>query len=201
MSDVTELETERLKLRHWVVDDFTIFASINADPDVMEFYPSILSEDESNSFAHKIDSLLNKRGWGFWAVELKNKSSFIGFVGLHKPEVELPFNPCVEIGWRLSKEYWGNGYAIEAAQAALKYAFETLGLSEIVSFTSLNNKRSRAVMKKLNMVNTGQNFEHPNISVGSPLREHVLYKVSRAEWNNALQQVNKKCRAKSCCAI
>ncbi|MEJ2179948.1 MAG: GNAT family N-acetyltransferase [Gammaproteobacteria bacterium] len=186
MSEVSELETKRLKLRQWIRDDYKVFAAINADPEVMKFFPSILSEEESDSFARKIDFLMKKMGWGFWAVELKNKSSFIGFVGLRQQEVELPFSPCVEIGWRLSKDHWGFGYATEAAQAVLKFAFEVLRLNEVVSFTSLKNKRSQAVMEKLNMVNTGQNFEHPGVSVGDPLREHVLYKITKAQWENAL---------------
>lgn len=186
MAEAIVLETERLKLRQWIRKDYKGFASINSDPDVMEYYPNILSEDESNLLAKKIKSLIDKRGWGFWATELKSESRFIGFVGLHKPEVELPFNPCVEIGWRLSKEYWGSGYATEAAQAVLTFAFEVLGLKEIVSFTSLENKRSQAVMHRINMVNTGHNFEHPSIPAGNPLKEHVLYKITKEQWNNTL---------------
>jgi RimJ/RimL family protein N-acetyltransferase len=186
MVEIKPIETKRLKLRQWVHGDYQIFAELNADPTVMEYYPSTLTESESNSLAQKIETLLSKRGWGLWAVALKSTNQFIGFVGLHKPELELPFTPCVEIGWRLSKEYWGNGYATEAAQAALKFAFETLCLNEVVSFASLLNKRSLAVMQRLNMIDTQQNFEHPSVPVGSQLREHVLYKITKAQWNNTL---------------
>ena len=103
-------------------------------------------------------------------------------MGLHKPEIELPFTPCVEIGWRLSKKNWSNGYATEAARAALGFSFKTLQLDEVVSFTYLKNTKSKAVMKRLAMVDTKQNFEHPNIPMGHPLREHVLYKISKAQW-------------------
>ena len=184
MVKVTELETERLILRQWVESDYSLFALMNSDPEVMKFYPSILTGTESNTFAKKVKALIEKRGWGFWAVELKRKKLFVGFVGLHKPEVELPFNPCVEIGWRVSKEQWGNGYATEAALAALTFAFETLSLNEVVSFTTLENIRSQAVMERLNMVNTGKNFEHPSIEIGNPLREHVLYKITNSQWVN-----------------
>lgn len=151
MAEVSELETEGLKLPQWVHTDFEIFATMNADPKVMEYCPSLLSETESNAFAQKIEALISKRGWGFWAVELKSKNRFIGFVGLHKAEVHLPFNPCVEIGWRLSSQYWGHGYATEAATTALEFAFETLSLQEVVSFTSLENKRTQTVMQRLKM--------------------------------------------------
>ena len=186
MPKIIELNTERLNLRQWHKDDYKNFALINADPLVMEFFPSVLPEDESNSLAKKIKSLIKKRGWGLWAVELKSKSKFIGFVGLHIPEIELPFNPCVEIGWRLSKEFWGNGFATEAAKAALEFAFETLCLREVVSFTSLENKRSQAVMERLGMINTGQYFKHPSIPVGSPLSDHVLYLITKAQWDDII---------------
>ena len=106
---------------------------------------------------------------------------------MHNPEAELPFTPCTEIGWRISKKHWGNGYATEAANASLKYAFEILKLNEVFSFASLNNEKSKEVMERLNMVNVMQNFEHPNIPVGHRLREHVLYKITKVQWtNNAL---------------
>jgi ribosomal-protein-alanine N-acetyltransferase len=133
--------------------------------------------------ADKIKSLISKRGWGFWAVEVKNNMQFIGFVGLHEPSRELPFSPCVEIGWRLSKEFWGKGYATEAAKEALKIAFNHLTIMKIYSFTSQSNARSRAVMERLNMVNTNRDFAHPDVPVGSPLRQHVLYELTKEQWN------------------
>jgi ribosomal-protein-alanine N-acetyltransferase len=187
MVEITELETDNLKLRQWLPSDYAPFAELNTDSEVMAFYPNTLNKSESNAFAQKLESLISKRGWGFWAVDLKAENCFIGFVGLHKPEAKLPFTPCIEIGWRLSKKYWGYGFATEGAHAALKYAFEALFLEEVVSFTSLNNTRSKAVMQRLNMVDTNQNFEHPNIPLGHQLREHVLYKITKEQWvKNAL---------------
>jgi len=148
----------------------------------MEFYPNILTELESNSLAEKFYNLILEQGWGFWAVELKSNKQFIGFVGLNKPDAVLPFSPCVEIGWRLAKNYWGKGYATEAAKAVLKYAFETLQLDEVVSFTSIHNIKSKSVMEKLHMINTMQNFDHPNIPAEHKLKEHVLYKITKAQW-------------------
>ena len=136
--------------------------------------------------ARKIQSLISARGWGFWAVEEKKSKRFLGFVGLHVPLPELPFSPCVEIGWRLAKEYWGKGYATEAAKASLEVAFGPLNLTEVYSFTPVGNTRSRAVMERLNMLNTRNNFEHPNVPVGNPLREHVLYKLTKERWNDTV---------------
>jgi len=182
MTKIIEIHTERLLLRQWCEEDWPDFASLNADPIVMEYYPDVLSTAESNAMAQKIMSCIAERGWGLWAVELMNDQSFIGFVGLHEPTYALPVTPCVEIGWRLAKKYWGKGYATEAASASLETGFNRLGLSEIYSFASVANKNSEAVMKRLNMVNTGRNFEHPIIPENNPLREHVLYKIDRERW-------------------
>lgn len=180
--EIAELETKRLKLRQWQASDYAPFTKLCADPEVMEYYPNTLTKSETDTFIQKVKSLISKRGWGFWAVELKSTNHFIGFTGLHQPEAELPFTPCVEIGWRLAKKYWGYGYATEGANAALKYAFETLDLDEVVSFTALNNKKSKAVMVRLNMVNTNQNFEHPSLPLNHCLREQVLYKTTKESW-------------------
>jgi RimJ/RimL family protein N-acetyltransferase len=182
MKGIVELETERLRLRQWEEDDLPLFAEMNADPEVMEYYPSTLSEEESNAMANKIKGLINERSWGFWAVETINDKRFIGFVGLHKPTYDLPVTPCVEVGWRLGKEYWGKGYATEAGRESLRFAFEVLKLNEVYSFASVANKRSWLVMERLKMTNTGNNFEHPIIPEGHPLREHVLYKITKEQW-------------------
>ncbi len=181
---ITELETERLLLRQWKESDFKNLAILNSDPEVMEYYPTLLSREESDAMGYKFQALLSEKGWGFWAVELKNLDSFIGFAGLHTPKQSLPFSPCVEICWRLLKPYWGNGYATEAAKATLKFTFETLGLTEIVAFTTVLNSRSRSVMERLGFGNTFQNFSHPDIPPGHPLSEHVLYKLTRSEWQS-----------------
>lgn len=183
MVNVSELETDRLLLRQWRQEDLVSFAELNADPEVMEYFPNTLTTSESNAMADKIERLILERGWGFWAVELKEKNNYIGFVGLHKPEVDLPFTPCVEIGWRLNKAYWGKGYATEAAKESLGFAFSDLGLSEVLSFTSVLNVRSQSVMQKIGMSNTHNNFEHPSLPVGHGLREHVLYKITKQQWH------------------
>ncbi len=180
---IYELETDRLKLRQWRSEDYPVFAAMSADVRVMEYFPSPLTLDESNALASKIEGLIAERGWGLWAVEVKACGRCAGFVGLHEPLVKLPFSPGVEVGWRLGYDFWGQGYATEAAQVALQFGFTTLALSEIVSFTATQNLRSQAVMKRLKMHNTGKNFDHPNVPIGHPLREHVLYRIGRSDWD------------------
>lgn len=182
MNNIIEIDTERLKLRQWRQEDWPLFANLNADLEVMQFYPNVLSTEQSNTMAQKMEALIRERGWGFWAVEKCDDRQFIGFVGLHIPNYDLPVTPCVEIGWRLAKKYWGRGYATEAARASLDVAFEKLNLTEVYSFASVGNKKSQAVMQRIGMTNTMNNFEHPMMPEGHPLREHVLYKIDRQTW-------------------
>jgi RimJ/RimL family protein N-acetyltransferase len=197
MAELIEFETERLRLRQWIESDREPFARLNADPRVMEFLPSILDRAASDAMIvgvaspteNRIQTLIAERGWGLWAVESKQNQQFIGYVGLHIPTAELPFSPCVEVGWRLAFEYWGKGYATEAAQAALKVGFNRLELPEIVSFTTIDNHRSSAVMERLGMTRDAKTFEHPSIPVGYSLREHCLYRLSREKWRSSNSSV------------
>ncbi len=177
-----ELETKRLKLRQWCLEDLKPFAALNADMRVMEFFPAPLTLNESDAMANRCRALIAERGWGFWAVEKKGTGNFMGFVGLHIPIPELSFSPCVEVGWRLAFQYWGKGYATEAAKAALSIGFKSLVLPEVVSFTPVGNIRSRAVMERLGMKLMPQTFEHPSVSGGSDLREHCLYRLPFSWW-------------------
>jgi len=132
--------------------------------------------------AERIESRITANGWGFWAVERLDNHEFIGFVGLNHPAPELPCSPCVEVGWRLSFDQWGKGYATEAAMRALNIGFNSLSLTEIVAFTPMGNVRSRAVMERLRMQNTGKVFAHPHVAAESGLQQHCLYKVTHADW-------------------
>lgn len=181
---IHRLETARLRLRQWTEADKEPFARLNADKRVMAFFPQTLSRRESDVLAEKSTQAIATRGWGWWAVEVKDKHRFIGFVGLNVPSAELPFNPCVEVGWRLDYPYWGNGYATEAAQAAIAYGFDILKLDNIVSFTTLNNSASQAVMRKLGMQRSPQTFIHPSVPAGCELKEHCLYELSKADWQS-----------------
>jgi RimJ/RimL family protein N-acetyltransferase len=148
----------------------------------MEFFQAPMDRAASDTMADRCQALLAEHGWGFWAVEKKLTPTFIGFVGLHTPTAALPFSPCVEVGWRLAYQYWGKGYATEAALGALRIGFEVLGLSEIVAFTADANLRSRKVMEKLHMQEATETFEHPDIPEGHELRQHCLYRLYREQW-------------------
>jgi len=182
MVQIIELKTERLKLRQWTDADKEQFATMSADPEVMRFFPATLTRTESDEIAHKCQTLLANRGWGIWAVELTEANTFIGIVGLHETTAQLPCTPCVEILWRLARPHWGKGYATEAASAALQVAFQRLQLNEIVSFAVPENTASRGVMERINMTNTGEDFEHPDVPENSHLRQHCLYKITRDDW-------------------
>jgi RimJ/RimL family protein N-acetyltransferase len=174
------IETARLKLRPWRDDDLEPFAAINADPRVMEFFPSRLNREQSDAVATRIRDRFERHGYGLWAVELPELAPFIGFVGLSVPSFEAHFTPCVEIGWRLACEHWGRGYASEAALAVLEFGFNDLRLDEIVSFTTTTNQRSMRVMERIGMARTPEDdFDHPSLVEGHPLRRHVLYRISR----------------------
>jgi hypothetical protein len=177
-----EFDTPRLRMRQWLPSDLQPFAELNADLRVMEYFLATLDQQSSHAMAHRIRSLIEAQGWGFWAVEILATQQFIGFVGLHVPTTPLSFAPCVEIGWRLAYTYWGKGYATEAAIAALCVGFEQLGLDEIISFTAVMNYRSRAVMARIGMEEAEATFEHPNLPEDSPLREHCLYRMPRKQW-------------------
>jgi RimJ/RimL family protein N-acetyltransferase len=177
------LVTARLILRPWRQDDWAPFAALNADPEVMEHFPGCLDRARSDEVAAKIGERLLERGFGFWAAEAPGVSPFIGFIGLSRPMFQAHFTPCVEVGWRLARQYWGRGYATEGASAALRFAFEQLRLEEVVSYTVPANWRSRRVMERLGMTHTpADNFEHPEVPIGHPIRPHVLYRLRRLEW-------------------
>ena len=180
MSLPRELRTDRLYLRRWLPADLAPFAALNADPRVMEHFPAVLSGDESDSRAARNEAHFERHGFGLWAVEIPGVAPFAGFVGLAVPGFEAHFTPCVEIGWRLAVEHWGRGYATEAARAALAFGFESLGLKEIVSSTVPDNVRSRRVMERIGMIhNPADDFDHPLLPAGHPLRRHVLYRCGR----------------------
>ncbi|MBD2800230.1 GNAT family N-acetyltransferase [Xenorhabdus sp. M] len=175
---IVELETERLRLRAWKEEDREPFFRLNSNSEVMEFFPDTLTKEQSNTLA---DNIIRKfeihGGWGLWAVELKQSHEFMGFVGLNIPNIEFPFSPFIEIGWRLDQPFWGKGYACEAARRVLDFAFTEMNLKEIVAFTTTSNYRSESVMKKLGMSKDEKTFMHPALAEGHPLREHILYRI------------------------
>ncbi len=182
MSTIATIRTPRLHLRTWRDEDLAPFAEMNGSPEVMEFFPRTLDRAESDAMVARIRDHFDRHGFGFWAVEVPGVADFIGLVGLAIPRFKAHFTPCVEIGWRLARAHWGRGYATEAARAALEFGFRDLGLEEIVSFTTTTNLRSRAVMERIGMTRSqADDFDHPSVPEGHPLRRHVLYRVRRPE--------------------
>ena len=166
-------------LRRWRDEDLEPFAALNADPVVLEHLAWGLNRRESDAFVERIEREFDDRGYGLWAVEEPGVTPFAGFVGLHHHDFPAHFTPCVEVGWRLAREFWGRGYATEGGGAALRFGFEDLGLEEIVSMTTVANLRSRAVMERLGMTrDPADDFEHPNVPLGNPTRPHVLYRIN-----------------------
>ena len=178
-----EFNTSRLALRAWQDRHRAPFAAMNADPGVMRYFPALMSVEQTNAGIDIWCQQFAERGWSNWAVELQDTGEFVGFIGLSVPRRQLPFSPCVEIGWRLKRCAWRHGYATEGAKGCLRIGFERLGLEEIVSFTTLGNLPSVAVMERIGMLDQHANFEHPGVPEGNPLRPHCLYKITRAQWN------------------
>jgi len=176
-SPAPELESDRLVLRRFLPEDHLLFAELNADPTVMQYFPAVLDAAEALAFQQRIDLHFERHGFGFWAVSPRGSTALVGLVGLNVPQFEAHFTPCVEIGWRFRPSYWGRGLATEAAQACLRYAFGPLGLGEIVAFTTVTNARSERLMVRLGMERDGE-FLHPGL-VGHRYARHVLYRIRR----------------------
>ena len=190
---MTTLKTKRLILRPWREEDLEPFALLNADPRVMEYFPAMLSRSESDQLAHRIKNKMDENGWGMWAISVPGIAEFIGFIGLNsenQASFPAPFTPATEIGWRIAFEYWGKGYATEGAIAALAYGFETLNLNEIVSFTAVQNMRSRRIMEKIGMHHDSKDdFDHPKLPKEHKLNRHVLYRLKSSEWEKLANEV------------
>lgn len=179
------IETERLQLRPFRLNDLDPMAAINEDRQVCEFLPTIGTREATLQFIERVIAHHKKNGFSLYATELKSSREMIGFVGLLIPSFEAHFTPAVEIGWRLGSQYWGNGYATEAAIAVLDYGFTEIDLDEIVSFTVPANIRSKRVMKKIGLHhNPEDDFDHPRLEKAHPLCRHILYKLTREEYLN-----------------
>lgn len=179
------IETKRLILREWGSEDIQAFAALNQDPQVMEFFPGLKSLEESKAFIQKSQEHFKLHSFGWYAVELKNTGKFIGSVGLFYIDPIFPFAPAVEIGWRLAAQYWGYGYATEAARAVLRYGFTKFGFGEIVAVTVPNNLKSQRVMEKIGMIrDINGDFANPKLPVDHPLSMHVLYRITKDQWKN-----------------
>ena len=182
------IETLRLGLRRWVAADLPPFIRMNRDAAVMQYFPHLYSPDESVAMVRRIDAFFDANGYGLYALELRSTGAFIGYTGFARPSFDSWFTPCVEIGWRLRHEAWGQGYATEAALACLDHGFGPLGLKEVFSFTAVLNTPSQKVMQRIGMARLGE-FDHPRLEPGHRLRRHVLYKIEKqAPLSSPVQQ-------------
>jgi RimJ/RimL family protein N-acetyltransferase len=176
-----ELRTRRLLLRRWRDDDRSAFHALNSDPAVMATIGPVMSRSDSDAFMNRIEQRFGEHRFGLWCVDLGGEP--IGFTGLSVPW----FRDGVEVGWRIRSEHWGHGYAPEAATECLRYAFEEIALDEVISFTAVTNVKSRRVMEKIGLVRDAEgDFDHPGVPEGSPLRAHVLYRITRERYGAAL---------------
>lgn len=176
------LKTKRLGLRHWSPHDVEPFARMNQDPQVMRYFPSLLTRTQTEELIEAIERHFTEHEYGLYAVDQMSSSAFIGFVGLYTATFEEEFTPCPEIGWRLDSRYWGQGYATEAACACLQQGFGEFGIEEVFSFTSAINRRSIAVMERIGL-HYRKRFLHPRIDQDSELCQHVLYALTRSEYS------------------
>lgn len=175
------IKTKRLGLRNWQAKDIEPATLMNADKAVMEFFPNTLTQQQTESFIKRMQLQFNERGFCYFAVDRLDTNQFIGFIGLSYQTYESVFTPCVDVGWRLLPEAWGNGFAIEGAKACLNFAFAELHLDAVYAIAPELNKKSQYVMQKLRM-NAHTHFEHPNIDANNPLRKCVTYKISKSDY-------------------
>jgi RimJ/RimL family protein N-acetyltransferase len=180
-----ELQTERLLMRRWRRSDRAPFAAMNADPEVMRHFPSTMDRAASDAFVDLVEERFEEQGFGLWALEPRVGGGFVGLTGLNPLPDGVPGTGGMEIGWRLAEDAWGHGYATEAARAALEVAFEGLGRSEVWSMTAVTNVGSQRVMARLGMT-PYTFFEHPRIAAGSPVRPHVMQRLTLVQWQRAL---------------
>ncbi len=185
-ADGPTLTTERLTLRRWRDEDREPFAALNSDPEVMRFFPSPLISEQSDRLIDRFEAGFDAEGIGQWAVERREDGRFLGFTGLAAADFGAVFTPAIEVGWRFARFAWGHGYATEAGQAALRFGFDVRELETILSWTAVTNLRSIAVMERLGMRrDAADDFDHPRLAPGDPLRRHVLYRLERTEWRAA----------------
>ena len=182
MSADTTLATGRMLLRPWRDEDYAPFHTMSADPRVYEYLPPFADKKASDAFVDRLREDFSRRGWGFWALEHRESGLFMGMAGMHEPGPEFGVGrPCVEIGWRLAPEFWGKGFATEAARAVMRFAFTELQLEELVSFTAVGNQRSYALMERLGMEREKE-FDLPLFPPGDPNRRSYLYVLTRQQW-------------------
>ncbi|MCZ4064691.1 GNAT family N-acetyltransferase [Oxalobacter aliiformigenes] len=186
MPDNMILSTSRILLRPWKETDYSVFFEMSSDPLVSEYLPSFPDKSSCDAFINHLRGNFSEKGWGFWALEHRESGTFMGMAGIHEPGPEFGVGrPCVEIGWRLARGFWGKGYAMEAAQEIVRFAFSELHLDELVSFTARDNVRSEKLMKRLGMIYE-KDFDLLLFPPEHPHRRHLLYKLTRQQWQTRI---------------
>ena len=188
-SSPVEIRTPRTLLRAWKESDREAWAAMNADDEVRKYFPKLLTRGESDVEFDRINNSIKQRGWGMWALEIPGTHPFAGFVGLNPPAYDAVWQPAVEIGWRLAQDAWHNGYATEAAQAAMQFAFEHLQLPQVLALSVTTNTPSHKVMDRLGMTRWhGMEFDHPRVPTDWPLKNHIVHRIDQDAWNARLEQ-------------
>lgn len=178
-----EIRTPRLLLRQWKDSDLDAWCAMNADAEVRKFFPSVHTRADAEGEAGRIRAGIAQRGWGMWALEVPGVEAFVGFVGLNAPGFPAPWQPAVEIGWRLKRDAWGHGYATEAAAASLQFAFQQLELPQVIALSVRTNTPSHNVMTRVGMTPwPGMEFDHPRVPADWPLKEHIVHRITRDDW-------------------
>lgn len=181
---MTPIQTPRLILRPWQDTDRPAFFAMSADPGLQEFLIPMTTRAMTDAWIDRQVAHQAEHGFCFWAVEAREDAAFVGAVGLFQVAYEAHFTPAVELGWRIARPFWGRGYAPEAAAASVRHGFEALHLPAIVANASVGNARSRRVMEKLGMArDPADDFDHPRLPEGSPVRRQVLYRLTRDAWD------------------
>jgi RimJ/RimL family protein N-acetyltransferase len=173
--------SERLGFRNWSGKDLTEFSKLNADLEVMEHFPKPLTEKETADFIDRLKKHYADNGFNYFATEVLDSGEFIGFIGLAFKDFKTEFTPAVDIGWRLKKSSWGNGYATEGASRCLEFGFNQLNLEKIIATCTEKNVKSENVMKKIGMGKIG-NFKHPLLEEYPEYQKCICYAVTKETW-------------------
>jgi ribosomal-protein-alanine N-acetyltransferase len=182
---IVDIETPRLLLRRWKASDLNSLVELNANPEVMRYFPAPHPKERTKQFYDLIQEEFSEYGYGLYAVEEKSSGIFIGYTGFHWATFDTDFSPCIEIGWRLHNHYWNKGYATEGAKACLAHGFTNLGFNKVYSFTTISNVPSQNVMKKIGM-RFFKYFDNPDIPDNHPQKPHVCYVIDKDNYDASL---------------
>ena len=166
--------SERLGFRNWQEADIPMLAEVNADPVVMEFFPSIQGFQQTVDFVRRMQKQFAEKGYCYFAVDKLDREEWIGFIGLSDQDYKADFTPCIDIGWRLKQSAWHNGFATEGAKRCMEYGLTNLGLLKVFAVAPKINARSEHIMKSIGMFKVSE-FDHPALREDTRLNPCILY--------------------------